>query len=177
MPRQRRRYAGRSRARLDHPGDGPAHGTRDCRVRIHLGSGRHLQAGSPSIRYVIDRDLELYRGFDGTEIAEDQRDKATNLTILSGVIDDNDTVNGNRVTETTADIVATNTARLVQINGNATAIFATTIIDGFTITGGQIAGNGAGLFCNGNGGRCSPTLSNLNFRGNCEDGVSLGGGH
>lgn len=126
--------------------------------------------------FTIDRPMSLYGGFDGTETVREERDPTVNLTVLSGDIDDNDIVDGNGVTASAADIVGANSFHVLWVDGATEngAIDQTTRIDGFVITAGladdsdpwNSGGRGAGLFCNGEGAECSPTLSNLDFVGN-----------
>ena len=60
------------------------------------------------------------------------------------------------------------------LDGSGTAITSTTVLDGFTVTGGHADGmgnpdeDGGGLYCNGysTGSVCSPKLAHLAFRGN-----------
>lgn len=74
-----------------------------------------------------------------------------------------------------------NTYHVLWLDGvTGEAITETTVVDGFTITAGQANGdfgpnaNGGGLYCNGNGSECSPTIVNVIFGGNLVD--SYGGG-
>ncbi len=94
----------------------------------------------------------LYGGFVGTETARSQRDPVKNETTLNGL----------------------GMLHVVLIDANATAknVAGSTVLDGFTITGGNanstgINQYGGGLFCNGNTGfTCNPTLANLVFNNN-----------
>lgn len=116
----------------------------------------------------------LYGGFAGTETLLSQRNWALNLTVLSGDIDNNDTsVDG--VLVDTNGIVGSNSKHVVYLDGTTPvfgAVLADTVIDGFTITGGDARftelADGGGLYCNGDGvdSACSPTLRNLVFSGN-----------
>jgi predicted outer membrane repeat protein len=111
-----------------------------------------------------------YGGFNGTETALGQRDARLNVTIISGDIggdDDSSNADGNFINETAADIVGTNGGNLVSIDGVSWPATSSTVLDGFTITGGD-GGIGGGLICNGYGstGSCNPTLSSLTFSGN-----------
>jgi len=126
--------------------------------------------------FVVDRALFLYGGFDATESALEQRDPSINLTVLSGDIDGNDVVDGDGVTASVADIVGANSFHVLWVDGATVngAITQTTRIDGLIITGGLAddsnpwnpGGRGGGLYCNGEGGECSPALGNLDFVGN-----------
>jgi predicted outer membrane repeat protein len=114
----------------------------------------------------------LYGGFAGTETALSQQDWQSNVTVLSGDVDNNDlNKDPNGVILDPADIQGTNSWHVVLMDGTTTPITASTVLDGFTITGGWATGGdlnsvGGGLLCNGENGECSPTLSDLLFRGN-----------
>ncbi|HMJ48745.1 MAG TPA: choice-of-anchor Q domain-containing protein, partial [Ferruginibacter sp.] len=77
--------------------------------------------------FVMKNNLAIYGGFDGSETQLNQRDWINNVTILSGDIDQNDEAN------------------FVNINGNSYHVILndgndldnTSIIDGFTISGGN----------------------------------------
>jgi hypothetical protein len=94
----------------------------------------------------------LYGGFAGTETSLSQRDLAANETILDG--------------QGLWHVV------LIDAYGSATNITASTVLDGFTITGGNanstgLNSAGAGLLNNGAGGYVSnPTLANLVIKNN-----------
>jgi predicted outer membrane repeat protein len=128
------------------------------------------------VSFSIDRALSLYGGFNATETELDQRDPEINLTVLSGDIDGNDVVNADGITENTDDIVGANSFHVLWVDGATEngAIDQTTRIDGFVITAGLAddthpwnpGGRGGGLYCNGEGGECSPSLTNLRFVGN-----------
>lgn len=119
--------------------------------------------------------IEIYGGFSGTETLLSQRDWRTNITILSGDIDENDTnTDGNNIAESYADIVGNNSYHVLLADGTgATNITAATVVDGFYITAGKSDGaepsdRGAGLHCfgNGAGNESSPTIRNSSFFGN-----------
>ena len=95
--------------------------------------------------------VSLYGGFQGTETSRDQRDWVAYPTILSGDI-------GN------VGDSADNSYHVVTGNGTGEA----TVLDGFTVTGGNTTGSsgfddfGGGMYNNGG----SPTVSNVTFRDN-----------
>jgi len=95
---------------------------------------------------------QLLGGFAGTETALSQRILAGNETVLDG--------------QGLYRVVA------MDATGAGVNIGASTILDGFTITGGSANGvglqqYGGGLICNGNSGYfCSPTLAHLVFKNN-----------
>ncbi|MEO1672247.1 MAG: Calx-beta domain-containing protein [Cyanobacteria bacterium J06631_2] len=115
------------------------------------------------ISFVIPSGVNLYGGFLGNETDLDQRDIRNNLTILSGNIG--------------ANSAGDNSHHVVNISNTV----ASTIIDGFTVTGGQANGTDAFRVNRTDGaafsGRtnASATLSNLIITGNSasEDGGGI----
>jgi uncharacterized repeat protein (TIGR01451 family) len=112
-------------------------------------------------------DIAIYGGFAGTETQRSDRDPdpATNTTTLSGDIDQNDTPDfGNR---------EGNSYNVVIGSGTTT----NTVLDGFTISGGNADDVGTSCPNNCGGGiyndAGSPTLTNLTISGNQ---ASFGGG-
>jgi predicted outer membrane repeat protein len=124
--------------------------------------------------FAVRSGVAVYGGFNGTELNRNQRDPAANLTVLSGDLAGNDTgtTNGVDATVPTDNTNQENSYNVVLMNGTGTPITSGTVLDGFTITGGNANGtsvmqqSGGGLYCNGQVGNCSPTLSNLVFSGN-----------
>ncbi|TRU81840.1 MAG: cadherin [Microcystis novacekii Mn_MB_F_20050700_S1] len=103
----------------------------------------------------LKNNVGIYGGFAGTETARNQRNITTNVTILSGEIG----AAGN----------ADNSYHVVSATGTiSTPLGNSSILDGFTITGGNAngttgnQGNGGGVYVSG----ASPTLSNITFRDN-----------
>lgn len=132
--------------------------------------------------FVIRANSRVYGGFVGNETSLAQRDPVAHVTVLSGDKDKNDTnIDGNNIDESYTDIKGTNSQIVVKFNAIPTPsgkITSTTVLDGFTITGGDshnIGGFGGGVICNGVGTNndCSPTLSNLVIAGNY---AAYGGG-
>ncbi|HMM68564.1 MAG TPA: choice-of-anchor Q domain-containing protein [Dokdonella sp.] len=124
------------------------------------------------ISFLIRSGVAVYGGFAGTESAREQRNWVANPTILSGDIDNNDTTDANGILVNTDGIVGNNAYHVVYLSGAAAAVLASTVLDGFTITGGDAHStappDGGGLYCNAfsSGRICSPTLSHLVFSGN-----------
>jgi predicted outer membrane repeat protein len=118
----------------------------------------------------------VYGGFAGTEDSRDKRDFTTNVSVLSGDIDQNDAnVATTQIDLTQADLNGSNSYNVVTMDGvSGASIGAATVLDGFTITGGDAQPSyaslpgGGGLICSGSGAghACNPTLSNLTFKGN-----------
>lgn len=138
------------------------------------------EAGDVEASFVINRTLRLYGGFDLSATRLAQRDASTNLTVLSGDIDDNDTVNADGITETAGAIVGNNSHHVVWVDGTTDSgpIYGDTILEGFVISAGDARGTGwnedmgGGLFCNGRGegNACSPTLNTMIFVGSRANG-------
>jgi hypothetical protein len=111
--------------------------------------------------FQLIENIAIYGGFAGNEANRDDRDWQTNITVLSGDIDGNDTnTDGNNIAETWNDIHGSNAYHVVTGTDDA-------ILDGVTITAGQADGSspdksGGGMYND----TSSPTLSNITFRGN-----------
>lgn len=112
--------------------------------------------------FELRQGVKLYGGFDGTETTINQRNWQNNETILSGDIGIPNDSSDNCLTVVFADSADTNS-----------------LIDGFTITGGNARGdilnisearNGGGLFAL----ECSPNVYNCKFEKNYAD--QFGGG-
>lgn len=121
----------------------------------------------------IPPGLAVYGGFAGTESQLAERVPG-NVTVLSGDIDGDDAHHADtNIDLTSADIQGSNSHHVVVIDGTTTNVTASTVLDGFVITGGQAPnagypyGSGGGLACLGQSGHvCSPTLRRLWFSGN-----------
>jgi predicted outer membrane repeat protein len=141
---------------------------------IWVQAGAHYPgaAGDRLATFTLKKGVALYGGFTGTETSRDQRDWQTNLTILSGDIDNNDTnADGNNIAETPSNIQGSNAYHVVT----SISTFSNTVLDGFIITAGQANGAdpenlGGGMFNKSS----SPTLTNLIFSGNTA--TNRGGG-
>jgi predicted outer membrane repeat protein len=102
----------------------------------------------------------VYGGFAGNETARSQRDPAGNETILSG-----DIGVGGDASDNVYHVMVFDALTTGDVTGS-------TILDGFTIEGGNANGSttsafGGGVICNGNTNHiCSPTLANLKFKNN-----------
>ncbi len=139
--------------------------------QVWVAAGLYKPGAAATNSFSIAPGVAVYGGFSGTETLLGQRNWNTNLSVLSGDIDGNDTTTGGVVTDP-ANISGTNSHHVVFLDGTSTDVTATTVLDGFTITAGHAhaSGNsdGAGLYCDGSGtgSDCSPTLQNLTFSGN-----------
>ena len=141
-----------------------------------------------TISFNVKPAMRVYGGFAGNEFVVDARDPKKNVTVLSGDIDDNDAnAGGSEIDETAADARGSNSYHVVRMDGNlGSPIIATTVLDGFTITGGYAFGHlggdlknfyGGGLYCDGagTGNLCSPALHSITFSGNSaeDDGGAM----
>lgn len=116
-------------------------------------------ASDNSISFQLKENVDIYGGFSGSEALLTERDFVTHLTILSGDLNGDDNYGS-----TPATNITENTRTVVKGEDN-------TILDGFTIQGGNATGySGGGM----NLSLSSPTLSNLIFSHNSS--VSGGGG-
>ena len=138
--------------------------------------GGNVTANDRDASFNLKEGVAIYGGFKGSETSRDQRDWEANLTVLSGDIDQNDTT-PNGVLQTPDGIAGSNSRHVVRgdnlnnLNGQAT------VLDGFSITGGdadiELAYGGGGilLFRVNN-----VLLENLTVRGNRVVFVQYGGG-
>jgi len=119
----------------------------------------------------LNKNLKIYGGFVGTETMLSQRDWETNSTILSGDFSGNDTVSGSG-----SSLVITNNGENAYHVFITTGLNSTTLIDGFTVKGGNADGSGnisyaGSSFSRDSGGGMvndysSPSISNTIFSGN-----------
>ena len=114
--------------------------------------------------FQIKPDVSVYGGFAATETQRDQRNYSANITILSGDLTNDDTKNANGLTISINGFNAYHVVTLI----NATE---STILDGFSITGGDgeyidsynLEDHKGGGIYNHSG---SPILSNLSIVAN-----------
>lgn len=145
-------------------------GSIDFEIWVAAGTYYPTDDADRTKSFVLHRNVAVYGGFSGTEITRDARDWVTNATILSGDIG---------VTSDASD----NSFQVVR-NGSGTR--ATTILDGFTVTGGNANDAssmftqqqyGGGIYINYAGGAYNdgaPVLANLHVTGNTAS--NAGGG-
>lgn len=144
----------------------------ETQVDVNSSGGPDLQEAC----FQIPNNIKIFGGFTGTETARNERDWNTNLTILSGDIDNNDVnTDGNFISESAADIVGSNAYHVVYTAN----VSHNTVVDGFIITGGnaKIADPADVTDQNRNGGGWynylttsgSPTIVNCTFQGNYAD--------
>ena len=127
--------------------------------------------------FTVSSGVAVYGGFAATETLLSQRNWSANMTVLSGDLDNNDGKDANGVITNTAKITGTNAYHVVWMDGVTKPITTSTLLDGFTITGGRAKGggthnSGGGLVCFGQGAgkSCSPTITNVTLRGNVAAG-------
>lgn len=123
---------------------------------IWVAAGMHTPsaAGNRAASFTLKNGVGVYGGFAGTETLLTQRDPATNVTILSGDLNGDDsgfTNNG----ENSYHVVV------------GSAADSTAVLDGFTVRGGNANSfspnnSGGGMFSNGG----SPTITDVTFNGN-----------
>ncbi len=120
---------------------------------IWVAEGKYVHASLESFGLV--NGVAIYGGFAGDETLRSQRNQIENETILSGDFLGNDGPNFTNYVENTYHVV----------DGSGTD--ATTVLDGFTITGGNALGTnessyGGGIYNDGG----SPTIANCKFIAN-----------
>jgi VCBS repeat-containing protein len=124
--------------------------------------------------FKLKNNVILYGGFDPQSGVDDfsERDWETYISVLSGDIDQNDTVDSNGVVVTTTHISGNNAYHVVRGNGTDEGA----VLDGFTITAGRANGGeysqtiGGGMV---NLNDSDPTLRHVTFSGNL---AAAGGG-
>ncbi|MGA9333653.1 MAG: hypothetical protein WBV39_05185, partial [Rudaea sp.] len=147
-------------------------GDTNC-TEVWVAAGVYKPGTQATDSFVVAAGVAVYGGFAGSETTRSQRVPGIDTTVLSGDIDSNDNLDANGVDVDYSDIQGTNSYTVVTMDGRTQAIGADTVLDGFTITGGDAQGSfplhsgGGGLLCLAYlSGVCSPSLSNLEFSGN-----------
>lgn len=141
-------------------------------TQIDFNSSGGLDAREATFQ--IPDGVAVYGGFSGTEVARDERNWETNLTVLSGDLDNNDiNADGNLIAETVTHAVGSNAYHVVYTSN----VSASTLVDGFIITAGRAEFAGVITDPNQDGGgwynrlsgvinASSPTIRNTIFQGN-----------
>ncbi len=127
---------------------------------------------SQTATFELIEGVKIYGGFAGTEASLDERDWTTNVTVLSGDLDNNDVgadTNGG-ITPRAENTLGLNSYNVV-IGNNAITYTNATVLDGFTVTGGQTTGLGGEAGTSDGaairfGDYASPILRNLHVIGN-----------
>jgi len=123
-------------------------------------------ADDPAETFTVGFDTVLYGGFFAGATSVADRDPVAHPTVLSGDIDENDTVDADGVTSTYSDIVGTNAYHLITFPSTPDASMS---LNGLVLTGGRASGGssgdqrGADLLCTTGG---TVTLRNLRVVGN-----------
>ncbi len=99
---------------------------------IWIAAGTYKPGSTLNSTFVITRPFTIYGGFDGTETSLSQRDFATNITRLSGDLNDNDTLALDYNLTERSD----NAYRVVLVNSQ------NVILDGITISNANLRRNG-----------------------------------
>ena len=121
--------------------------------------GTGITANDRNATFRLRPNVAIYGGFVGGESQLAERNWQTNVTVLSGDLDQNDSVDSNGISQLpTQSSNANNAYRVVS----SSTVTETARLDGFTITSGRSNGNGGGSY-NANS---NPTLRNLTIIGN-----------
>ena len=126
-------------------------------IWVKAGTYTPTTGSDRTISFVINKNIQLYGGFAGTEGSVSAR-VSGNTTILSGNIGG-----------------GSNSQNVVKIGGTD-ALTAACVVDGLTISDGRndngltsgiiILNGGAGMFIDGTGNVCAPTITNCIFSNN-----------
>lgn len=135
--------------------------------RIAQGIYRPSPEMNRSRTFLLKKNVALYGGFAGNETDRDQRDWKRHVTILTGDLAGDDLCIEGGITVSADCIHGTNSNAVVTV---VTGADATTILDGFVVTGGNASVSGGG--CTSAQG--SPVIRNCAFVGNAAN--NFGGG-
>ncbi len=143
----------------------------------HPSSAYHWANTSRNYHFEMIEGVAIYGGFAGTETSVDERSDfgvgGTNETILSGDLNEDDVVSGSGAS-LTIDNNGENCYHVFYNNPASSVLSNASILNGFTITGGNDDDPGSSI----GGGMCnyssSPMLTNVTFSGNSSGGY--GGG-
>ena len=121
--------------------------------------------------FTLQNGVAIYGGFVGTESSLDQRQNPAPATVLSGDLEQNDTIDANGIVTDTTNISGNNAYHVVTGGG----VTNTAVLDNLIITAGQATGStpnheGGGMFNDGS----SPTLTYVALRGNLANGRGAG---
>lgn len=127
---------------------------------VAAGKYRPSTTGDATWYFVLDPGVSLYGGFTGTEASKNQRNWRTNVTVLTGDLDFNDTVDARGVTRKASDINTAgsgNSIRILYAYGQGS------VLDGFTVTAGYALNDDGGGMMDV---QSSVTIRNCTFAGN-----------
>ena len=125
-------------------------------------NGTGITAGKRDTSFVVTGALDPLTIKGGYPTGGGTRDVSANTVTLSGDVDASGDLSGNSY-------------HVLRFDGTNSAITTSTRLDGVTVTDGNAEGSGdngkgGGLFCDGYGGTCSPTLDAVTFTGNAAPG-------
>ncbi|MBK8965651.1 MAG: right-handed parallel beta-helix repeat-containing protein [Lewinellaceae bacterium] len=126
--------------------------------------GNPSPADEKNKTFYIDKNIQLYGGFNGTEINLEDRDWTVNVSILSGdLYQDDQNADGNHIAESYTQIVGNNCYRICWLKD----VDPDCIVDGFVLTAGKLTGTGhyAGLLISSATKSTHPTIRNCKFYG------------
>lgn len=134
------------------------------------------ESGERTAAFHLKNSVAIYGGFPSGGSRFEDRDPSIFVTVLSGDIDRNDTVDAHGVVSDTAKISGNNSYHVVKVIETD----ASAVLDGFVVTAGNadfptihtFDTFGGGMFAS----HASPTLANLVFSGNKADPEYHGGG-
>jgi predicted outer membrane repeat protein len=137
-----------------------------------MGVHKPTTTTNPAIFFTLKNGVAIYGGFAGIETTLNQRDWQTNITVLSGDIDNNDITDVNGVVTRTTNIQGNNSYHVVF----SSDLTETVILDGFTLTAGKARGSGSNIDGGGlyNWASSSLILTNIIFSGNSSTAFSGG---
>jgi predicted outer membrane repeat protein len=127
---------------------------------VAAGKYRPSTTGDKTWYFVLDPGVSLYGGFAGTETSRNQRNWRTNVTVLTGDLNFNDTVDARGVTRKASDINTAgsgNSIRVLYAYGQGG------VLDGFTVTAGYALNDEGGGMMDV---QSSVTIRNCTFAGN-----------
>lgn len=101
-------------------------GASSC-TEVWVAAGVYKPGTSETDSFGIQSGVAVYGGFAGHENQRSQRDPGANLTVLSGDIDGNDTVDAHGITRTADDITGGNSDHVVYLDGTGTPILGDTL--------------------------------------------------
>ncbi|AWV99629.1 hypothetical protein DJ013_16195 [Arcticibacterium luteifluviistationis] len=157
-----------------------------CGVEVWVAAETYLPLSSPdetitnsrNNAFHINNDMKIYGGFSGVETLLSERDPMVNLTVLSGDLNNDDVITG-----TGSSLLISNNSENTNHVIVTTNLTSVSVIDGFTIRGGNAIGNSSKRFDriyideNKGGGlynsNSSPSIFNTIFEGNS---ANYGGG-
>jgi hypothetical protein len=101
---------------------------------IWVAQGTYVPGTVQADTFLITDVVEIYGGFNGTETMLSQRNPKTNITILSGDLNNDDNATITNIEATRQD----NAYHVITLKGDFSS---GSIVDGFTITGGNASGS------------------------------------